>query len=355
MKTNNENNTEKVNILSNGNLTRLFNPIRIIEGSAVVCDEGLTAAKGEWHECDFGDDKKPNEKTYKLTDETIEFGGHTLHRIQCIEDFTVENNQLKDYLEEGETADVKKGELGGFVESYDNLSGNAWVNENAKVYGKARVCDSAIISGNAVVCDNAVVKYDAIVYENAVVYGNAVVYEDAIIAGNANIFGNARIYGHAKAYEEAQIHGEGCVYGYTEVYGHAEICGKELRVDGVKVGADALLDGNGYISNATIDKVNAKFRGDAYITGNNDFMCFTNVGSRLDILTAYRTKHNGVRITVGCFFGDLAEFRKEVAKKNKESESIIKNEYLMIADIIQQRFIDNDAECYLENNKIYES
>ena len=78
-------------------------------------------------------------------------------------------------------------------------------------------------------------------------------------------------------------------------------------------------------------------------------MCFTNVGSRKDTLTAYRTKHNGVRITIGCFFGDLDEFRKDVAKKGKDEE-LIKKEYELIADVIQHRFIDNNTEDYLKNS-----
>ena len=42
-------------------------------------------------------------------------------------------------------ADVKIGDLGGFVETKQNLSnmGNAWV------YGNARVCDNAKVYGNA--------------------------------------------------------------------------------------------------------------------------------------------------------------------------------------------------------------
>ena len=48
-------------------------------------------------------------------------------------------------------ADVKIGDLGGFVETKQNLSnmGNAWVYGNAEVYGNARVCDNARVYGNA--------------------------------------------------------------------------------------------------------------------------------------------------------------------------------------------------------------
>lgn len=64
---------------------------------------------------------------YELTDETIEFDGHTLHRIKCTEDLL----------------NITKGTLGGFVESYENLCGEAWVGDDAKVYAGAVVKDRA--------------------------------------------------------------------------------------------------------------------------------------------------------------------------------------------------------------------
>lgn len=44
-----------------------------------------------------------------------------------------------------------RGELGGWIESYYNLSqdGNAWVSDNAEVFG------DAMVSGNVKVYDNA--------------------------------------------------------------------------------------------------------------------------------------------------------------------------------------------------------
>ncbi|MCQ2106375.1 MAG: hypothetical protein MJZ26_11355, partial [Fibrobacter sp.] len=66
---------------------------------------------------------------YKLTDETKEVYGRTLHRIVCVTAF----------------ASVSAGKLGGWVESEKNLSrvGNAWVYGDAEVYGNAEVCGDA--------------------------------------------------------------------------------------------------------------------------------------------------------------------------------------------------------------------
>ena len=49
---------------------------------------------------------------------------------------------------------VKKGELGGFVESTHlsngdaRISGNAWVSQNAQVYGNTQVFGNAWVYGN---------------------------------------------------------------------------------------------------------------------------------------------------------------------------------------------------------------
>ena len=95
------------------------------------------------------------EKKYKLTEETINVCGRTLHRIEALKDFN----------------DVKKGDKGGFIGNEKNLSQK----DDCWVYDNARVCDDAIVYDNAVVYDNAEV------FGNAEVYGKAMVYDNAKI------------------------------------------------------------------------------------------------------------------------------------------------------------------------------
>lgn len=85
-------------------------------------------------------------KKYKLTDETTDVLGITLHRVKALKDFD----------------DVKKGELGGYVESERNLSqaGNCWVYDNAKVCDNAWVYGNAKVYGNAWVCGDAMICSD---------------------------------------------------------------------------------------------------------------------------------------------------------------------------------------------------
>ena len=58
---------------------------------------------------------------------TIEWKCRVLHRIRALKDF----------------GDVKKGDLGGYVEKENNLShyGNCWIYDNAKAMDNSRICD----------------------------------------------------------------------------------------------------------------------------------------------------------------------------------------------------------------------
>lgn len=91
--------------------------------------------------------------------------------------------------------DVKKGDLGGYVEKKENLShsggawvyGDAWVTGDARVFGNAEVFGDAWVHGNAKVCGNAKVYGEARVCGDAVVSGNAKVFGDAVVSGNAKV------------------------------------------------------------------------------------------------------------------------------------------------------------------------
>ena len=74
-------------------------------------------------------------KKYEFTEETTKMRETILHRIIAVRDFD----------------DVKKGDLGGFIESERNLShkGNAWVYDNAMAYDNAQIDDNAKIFNNA--------------------------------------------------------------------------------------------------------------------------------------------------------------------------------------------------------------
>nr|WP_139413270.1 hypothetical protein [Bartonella mastomydis] len=125
-------------------------------------------------------------KKYELTNEIKQIKHAltrniiNLYRIRALKDFD----------------DVKKGNLGGFIEKEVNLShdGNCWVYDEACVYGHARVYENAKIRHYSQVCGQ--------VYGNCEVYGKAFIsqyakiYDHAFVYGSAHVYGN--IYGNAK-------------------------------------------------------------------------------------------------------------------------------------------------------------
>jgi hypothetical protein len=167
-------------------------------------------------------------KKYELTDDIINYNGFTLHRIKALRNFN----------------DIKKGELGGYIEKEDNLShkGDCWVYndakvyDNANVYGNARVYRYAKVFGNAEVCGNARVYRYAKVYGNAEIFGNAevcgsvLVYGDAWVYGDAKVFGNARVYRNARVFGDAKVYRNARVYGDAKVFGSAEITRNCLNI-----------------------------------------------------------------------------------------------------------------------------
>ncbi len=100
------------------------------------------------------------DKKYELTDETIEWNEHTLHRIRALKGF-LHAETMSGNL-------VDPGTLGGWIESEDNLSqeGDCWVWKDAKVY------DGAVVYGDGVIGGEAEVYGDGTeVYESGSVFG----------------------------------------------------------------------------------------------------------------------------------------------------------------------------------------
>ena len=157
---------------------------------------------------------------YKLTEETKEIYGRTLHRIVCVTAF----------------ASVSVGETGGWVESEKNLSqyDNAWVCDNAQVYGDAKVFGDARVFGNAEVYDNAKVYDNAQVYGDARVFGNAEVYDNAKVKQTSdyivlkNCWGSGRYFTYTSSNDKWHV---GCFHGTGEelikkAYSEGELKGK---------------------------------------------------------------------------------------------------------------------------------
>ena len=163
------------------------------------------------------------------------------------------------------------GEKGGWIEKEENLS----------QYGNAWIYDDAEVSGNAMVYDNACVR------GNACVFGNAWIYDNACVRDNACVFGNACVRGNACVFDNA------CVRG------------------------------------------NAEVSGNAWVRSNADYTTIHGFGTHFRTTTFFRCKDKEIKVTCGCFFGTISEFRDQVKRTRKGK---VAEEYLMIADLMEKHF-----------------
>ena len=186
------------------------------------------------------------EKKYELTDETIEWNGRTLHRIRALRDV-------------GKPQDnICKGDLGGFVESEENLSheGNCWIYNDGKVYENARVIENAYLEDSPEIYGNALIQdYSHIAGYNVKIFGNAIItgcskvyagsiYDKAILIDSEvwtdyKIYGSTRIIKSKIYFEDDEhrpiglIHGDTIIcgtviYGNCRIYDNAQIYNAEI-------------------------------------------------------------------------------------------------------------------------------
>ena len=223
-------------------------------------------------------------KKYELTSETLVLSGHTLHRIKALKDF----------------GSIKAGELGGWIESEENLSqaNNAWVYGDSKVYEDAKVYDDAVICGNARV------------------RGNARVFDNAMVCGKANVFGNAWVYGNAELLDDATV------FGNAEIFGNAELCDNAMVYGLAKVGDKAEIG-----DKATIcDK--AEIRGNAKIRDAADYIVFKDFWSNRRYFTWTRSNN---KWNVGGFHGT----GEELIKKAYADSEISGREYERVVRYVE--------------------
>ena len=234
-------------------------------------------------------------KKYELLkdrDYTINFDGRTLYRIRALRDF----------------GDVKKGDLGGFVEKEDNLShnGNCWIYGNAKVFGNARVFGDAWVFGDAKVSGNAQVSGNAKVFGNARVSGDAWVFGDAKVSDNAWISGDDEVICSAKVSGSAEVHESARVSGNAQIYGNARISGKADVSDNAWVSDNACVSGGANIYSNSVVHGDVTINGDTsigidgYIKNKNDYynVPYTTDDGITRTMTIYKTKSDNMMVSI---------------------------------------------------------
>ena len=119
--------------------------------------------------------------------------------------------------------------------------------------------------------------------------------------------------------ENVNQSGDAWVFGNAEVFGNARVSGD------AEVFGNARVSGNAWVS------------GNAEVFGNADYTTIHGFGTQFRTTTFFRCKDKQVKVSCGCFYGTIPEFREQV-KNTRDGK--IAEEYLMIADLMEKHFAE---------------
>ena len=236
---------------------------------------------------------KSENKYWEFTEEEMHHFGHRLRRIRALVD-------LPDRR-------VKKGETGGWVSDSAEISGLAWVYDEAKVYENARITDSAEVSGSA------------LVYGSAWVAGSARVREYAGVSGKARIYGSAQVYGCSEVLDKV------CIYGSAQVYGFARIYDKAQIYDQARVAGSARVYGLARVGGTAGVYDGAEIFSSARVEMQTHVMTLTSIGSEDATVNLVRTE-DGHYLQVGCWEGTAYNLMEEVYRRSGRYEKWLRDE-----------------------------
>ena len=130
-------------------------------------------------------------------------------------------------------SDVKAGDIGGYVQSENNLSqeGDCWIYDDAIAYNNSKIIDNAKVCNKAILADNAIVMEDA------------TVKDEAYIVGNGNILGKAVISEYSYI-EDFSVIKDATILGTAEV-SNSDIVGNVIVKSGCRV-ADCYIGTDGW-------------------------------------------------------------------------------------------------------------
>lgn len=176
---------------------------------------------------------------------------------------------------------VSQGELGGYVETGDQLShaGICWVSGDAVLREWAIVKDHALVGGKAVISGRSVVEDQAIVGGTAYLNGAARVSDFARVSNSTKITEHAQIGGSAR------IYGEAVVNGYTIVKGKAQIFGKALVGGNAAIRGHARIFDHAVVVGDTTVSEHAQIFGYATVSGNALIRGYATVRDNAHILS----------------------------------------------------------------------
>lgn len=245
---------------------------------------------------------------------------------------------------------VKHGELGGFVESEQNLShdGESWVGGDAVVRDRAVVKGSAVMrenssaQGTAVLSDHARLFGRAHIGDHAWMGGRAMAFDDTRILGAASVSGHVRLFGQAivsgaaAVREEAVVRERARVFGSAVVRGGARLEGRAVAEGAARVAGNARLHGGARVTGGIVE-------GDADVCEESHVLATRVEATESFDATLVRCRNeDGHLLTVGCYQGSVAEFRSMIESEqwinaNAQTRHLRRPELLAFTDMCEAR------------------
>ena len=234
--------------------------------------------------------KKKDKKKYKILKDN--------YKKICIDNIDIIVYRIKALKDFG---DVKKGDIGGYVQSKENLSqlGNCWIYNDAIVSENAKIEDNAKIYDNALISDNATIHNNSIIRNYAIVMGSAQIHDFAIIENNAKVAGKSIIFDNALICENSLISGNYIIRDNCTIFRNAVI-------------RDSHIFGKASIGE------------DAKIFNSNDYISISNVNNNsLTVFRAKDNKLNGVYANCSFTFREFIKYVKRIQCKKYRKELLL--------------------------------
>ena len=157
---------------------------------------------------------------------------------------------------------------------------------------------------------------------------------------NLNFFG--RKFFRIKALVNIERYGvkAGDLGGWVEKEDNLSQSGNAWVSGDAKVSGNAVVSGDAKVSGNAWVSGDAVVSGDAKVYGNADYAVIKGFGTVYRPTTFFRCHDGEARVTCGCFYGTIDEFREQVKRTRKGK---VADEYLKIADLMEYHFKKEDS------------
>jgi len=158
-----------------------------------------------------------------LKGQSITIYGRTLYRIRALRDF----------------GNVKKGDIGGYVQNEYNLShdGECWVYNdamaldnsrvlnNARMYNNSRMYGHSEMFDNTEMHDNSKMFNDSKMFDNSEMYDNSEMHDSAEMHDYSKMFDNSKMLDYSRMYDNSEMYDNAKIFNFSKASGNVKLIG----------------------------------------------------------------------------------------------------------------------------------